>query len=66
MDNNFINKNNKNNMNKNNMNKDGINRYNFIQKNTIMYWILIIGSLYLLCNKCFYIIFFYKYKSFIY
>ena len=32
---------------KNNMNKDGINRYNFIQKNTIMYWILIIGSLYL-------------------
>lgn len=32
---------------KKNMNKDGIHRYNFIQRNTIMYWILIISSLYL-------------------
>ena len=32
---------------KKNMNKDGIHRYNFIQRNTIMYWILIVSSLYL-------------------
>ena len=32
---------------KKNMNKDGIHRYNFIQQNTIMYWILVISSLYL-------------------
>ena len=32
---------------KKNMDKDGIHRYNFIQRNTIMYWILIISSLYL-------------------
>ena len=29
------------------MNKNGIHKYNFIQRNTIMYWILIVGSLYL-------------------
>ena len=32
---------------KKNMNKNGIHRYNFIQRNTIMYWILIVSSLYL-------------------